>query len=208
MSEWHISKDGKTRESKSHAELVGLIETGVVTSHDLVWTEGMPNWRRACDVTELADAVAKAPATEVTVVNYKMPSDQAIQLTHSAMQSLRGTKPWLRFVAIMLFIGGGLFCLGVVITMVAAGTTSEWALLIASLMYGVIATVYLMLGVYLNRYATHLNGLLTYRREDHLELAFEAQRKFWRLLGIVIIAAIGLYLVAIAVFGVFAVLHR
>ena len=56
---------------------------------------------------------------------------------------------------------------------------------------------YFVPGFYLRRYAAHLRGLMKLRRSEHLEAAMEAQKTFWRLVGILIAVVLGLYVLLI-----------
>jgi len=58
--QWYYAKGSEQRGPVSEQELIGLIESGAVHAADLVWREGMPEWRPARDIAELATAFQKA----------------------------------------------------------------------------------------------------------------------------------------------------
>jgi len=206
MSSWHVGRNGQSLPQREYSELLAAVEAGEIGAGDLVWTDGMPEWKKVSELPELAarlpvGATPAAPPVPVGVMNYQMPQSGSLLCTTVALESLRGTKGWVRFVAILLFVFGGLCALGGVFVVLGpmSRTGPAWMPMLMGGVYAAITVAYLVMGLYLNRFAGAINQLITYRREDHLEQAMEHQRKFWRLVGIMIIAAFAMYFVGIAV---------
>ena len=75
------------------------------------------------------------------------------------------------------------------------------------LFYLAMSLLYMMPGIYLNRYASRISDLMLLRREDALEQALEAQKSFWKFIGILFLSLVALYVLIIilaVVFGGFA----
>ena len=51
--EWYYAKHGKQEGPVDQATLQSKIQSGEVAATDLVWRDGMPEWKAAGDVTEL-----------------------------------------------------------------------------------------------------------------------------------------------------------
>lgn len=111
---------------------------------------------------------------------------------------LRRTQPWVRLMAITLFISVGLMVLcGLAVGAmgVFSGEPSMAALMV---IYPLMGLLYLFPGIYLTRYASHIGGYVANPQIVQLELALDAQRAFWKFIGILTIIAIGLSLLGIA----------
>jgi len=55
---WFYAQNGQQRGPIELAELQGLLAGGQLTGHDLVWTEGMPQWQPAASVPTVMPATA------------------------------------------------------------------------------------------------------------------------------------------------------
>ncbi len=134
-----------------------------------------------------------------------------VGLTSLAHQYLDQTRPWVRFMSVMIFVVAGLMVLmGIAMLVVsmlggfAARDTGPAGALGSAIVGGLLALFYFALsalyvapGVYLARYATAIKVLRTNRDAAVLEDALKHQKSFWRFVGIM--AAIG---TALAVIGV------
>ena len=145
------------------------------------------------------------------------PSGAAGAVSPAIVETLRRTKGWVRFLAILGFIGAGfmlLAALGLGIAWTVApppGAESMLPLLIGySVFLGAMAFLYVVPCLRLLRYASGIARLEVQRDAGSLELALDHQRTFWRFVGIAAIVLIGLYglffLGAIA-FGAFSAMR-
>jgi hypothetical protein len=140
-----------------------------------------------------------------------------IALTSEAQQYLNQTRPWARFVSIMMFIGSGfaaLLGLGMIVLGAVGGFTpsgrtgsampfgSTIGLIPIGLFYLAMAVVfYLIPGVFLAQYAGAIRSLETNPSAEALETILKSQKTFWKYVGILII--VGLILTVLTVMGVF-----
>jgi len=58
---WHVAKDGKTEGPYSRATLGRMAADGSLTRETHVWTQGQDGWKRAEEVTELAQLFTVLP---------------------------------------------------------------------------------------------------------------------------------------------------
>lgn len=122
------------------------------------------------------------------------PSDSVI--TPSMRESLLGTRGSTKLVSILLFVIAGLIVLvavGVIVSMLGGdgpgGLAGPEALIIV-LIYGAGAAIQFALATYLLRFASGLEAFGN-GSSVALEGAFEAQRRFWRIVAVIA----GIYLV-------------
>ena len=132
-------------------------------------------------------------------------------LTPLAQQYLDETRPWVRFMSIVIFVMSGLMALmGLVMVLVgifgglAAGNTgglgplgSAIGMGVMALFYLALACVYIAPGVYLSRYAAAIQRLKANSTAGGLEDALKHQKSFWRFVGI--LTAVGLVVGVVAV---------
>ena len=113
--------------------------------------------------------------------------------------ALAGTKPWVRLCSILLFISAALMIvvggLAGVMGAVALGGGAETAAL--AIVYPVTGLLYLIPALYLFRYANRIGEYLSGGQEVQLELAIDAQRSFWKFVGILSVIAIVIFVLGI-----------
>jgi hypothetical protein len=138
-------------------------------------------------------------------------------LTPLARQYLDQTRPWVRFMAIVTFVGAGLTALLAAVILVAvvlsgglgregnapASQGGALGAVLAALVYLATACLYVALGLFLSRYAAAIHRLQATGAEADLEDALKSQKSFWRFVGIctvvgLVIGAIGLALAILA----------
>ena len=138
----------------------------------------------------------------------------------TAVEQLAATKPWVRFISVMAFIGAGFLLLGAAGMAVVgllggmAGSgfpakaptgqiTAAMGFGIATI-YVLLAMIYLYPGVKLWKYASAIASLIQTGRNEDLVAALDQQRSVWKYFGILLICVISIYLVAIIVGVLFA----
>ncbi len=67
--QWYYSKNGTQLGPVSEGELLAKVASGEVSAADLVWKEGMADWRPAGNVPELASLRVTPPVVNSPVVN-------------------------------------------------------------------------------------------------------------------------------------------
>jgi Family of unknown function (DUF5362) len=110
---------------------------------------------------------------------------------------LRRTQPWVRLMAILLFISVGIMVLSGLAVGALGLYSGEAGMAALMVIYPLIGLVYLFPGIYLTRYASHIGGYLGNPQPAQLELALEAQRAFWKFVGILAMIALVLSLLGI-----------
>jgi hypothetical protein len=117
---------------------------------------------------------------------------------------MRGTKPWVLLIGVMLFVFAVLMIIGTLallaegsFAIVATGMKGSSMILIITVIYGISALVYLFLGTYLVKYNAAIGRLVKSGQPGDMEDALNAQRKFWRLSGIITLMVIILVVIGI-----------
>ena len=132
-------------------------------------------------------------------------------LTPLAQQYLDQTRPWVRFMSVMIFVGAGLMVLvGISMLLVVVlggframgdggpgplGSAAGFGVM--ALVYVLLAFVYVAPGAYLARYASAIKRLKANSTAGGLEDALKHQKSFWRFVGI--LTAISLVVAVVAV---------
>jgi uncharacterized BrkB/YihY/UPF0761 family membrane protein len=133
-------------------------------------------------------------------------------ITPAMMLYLKQTKPWVRFISVMLFIGTVLvFLLGLVLIL-GAGLLSSLSrtvfggapLGLLGFIYAAMACLYFFPALYLCRYASGIRNAITKDQVGGVEEALKNQRSFWRFLGIILLIVLILQIAAILFFVFFA----
>lgn len=121
-------------------------------------------------------------------------------ITYKVLSMLRQTQPWVRFLSVLGFICSALMVLvgslGFV-TMMFAGAHRGPAERLLLLVYIPTGVLYFVPSLFLFRYASRINTLWTTRSVRQLEDALEAQKSFWKFVGILALVVIVLYLLGL-----------
>ena len=132
--------------------------------------------------------------------------------TDIALESLRATRPWMLFVAVMLSIGVGFAMLGGLGMLVASafamvqGEDDVLFFLPLALLYLGFATWWLLVTLRLYRTASSVGRLLRNRDPAELENLLEQNRQFWRGVGVLTIAFIITYIAVILIMALVGLL--
>lgn len=129
-------------------------------------------------------------------------------VTAKTIEMLRQTGPWVRFLSILGFVLAALMLVGGVFGGIIGLATGEPFGLI-TLIYIPFALIYLVPSVYLNRYAGRIKDFEASPQLDRLDSALEAQKSFWRFVGIlmvVLLVAYALILVGVLVAAILGAL--
>lgn len=128
-----------------------------------------------------------------------------------AVEMLAATKPWVRFLSVITFIGAGFMLLAALVMTVAGGAGMFAAAsndgmpkalagsmgVILAAVYVVLAVVYIYPGVKLWKYASSIGRLIQSGSAEDLVEALKQQKSFWKFVGILMLAMLALYIVAI-----------
>ena len=138
------------------------------------------------------------------------PSETA--LVQGVLKQLAGTKPWVRFISVLMFIGAGLLLIVAVVMLFVGGTIFQNANLGAygagmgigmAVAYALFAFIYVYPALKLWKYASRIGGLLLSNSLLDLDDVLNEQRAFWKFIGVMMLLMLILYAV-IAVFGIIA----
>ncbi|MEI8198074.1 MAG: DUF5362 family protein [Phycisphaerae bacterium] len=135
-----------------------------------------------------------------------------VMVSAQAIDILKRTRLWVRFMSVMCFVGAGLMMIGGVFMVIATAFIPhrDPGMIVLGLIYIPFGLLYIIPGVYLHRYASGITRLLQSNDSADLEGALDAQRAFWKFVGVMTIVAMALYAVFIVIFviiAVFAAVH-
>ncbi|BCR04702.1 hypothetical protein DESUT3_17710 [Desulfuromonas versatilis] len=130
---------------------------------------------------------------------------EGVILTEVIYQSMRQTRPWVRLIAILLFLGAVLGLLGSVAPLLAGlpGTPGAPPYLLVFLAQAIFCLFYLVPAWYLFKYAKAIGALLAGGGTAELESALLSQKSFWKFSGIM--ALVGLVLALVGVVAAVAI---
>jgi Interferon-induced transmembrane protein/GYF domain 2 len=87
--QWYFSKNGTQLGPVSIDELKSKLASGEISTTDMVWREGFPDWRKAAEISELFSSPAISspvlqtpPSSEVTHSPYQSPVASPMAYTH------------------------------------------------------------------------------------------------------------------------------
>lgn len=145
-------------------------------------------------------------------------------ITEGVLKHLKGTKGWVKLMAILMFMAGGLLVMGglAVLALGLFGSSviaamGEQGSALASIggavgatvfggIYAAMGAIYFVPGFKLWNYASAIEDLLKDRAVATLEKALDYQRSFWKFVGVCAVVMISLYVLifvgAIVVAGI------
>lgn len=109
------------------------------------------------------------------------------KITSQMISSLRSTRPWTKFLAILGFIGAGLFVVIGLLLMFVKNVfppANNAPTFIMGFLYIIFSSFYFFPSFYLFKYSSSVHRFLTTSRENEMESALSYQKSFWRFLGI------------------------
>jgi len=121
-----------------------------------------------------------------------------------AVTMLRQTKPWVRFISVMMFIGSAFMIFAGLLMMMGAAVGAPPGFgVVLGIVYIAMALLYIVPAIFLWQYADRIALLMHERSAGALASALQAQKSFWKFVGIAILVIMGLYAVGI-VFAIVA----
>ena len=143
-----------------------------------------------------------------------------VLLTANGRKFLNQTRPWVRFLSIMVFIGAAFTLLGGFMVILVGLTGNFFGAgsgafdqlpgggFALGLIYMVMAVLYVPPGIFLSRYASAIKNLESTPTSQGFERALKYQKSFWRYIGIftviglIVLAAALAFSLAVALFMV------
>ncbi|MEK7723066.1 MAG: hypothetical protein AAB336_01840 [Acidobacteriota bacterium] len=124
-----------------------------------------------------------------------------IKVTSVMIDHLRATKPWVKFLSILMFISVGLMFLGGLVMMVSfsapAGMRGAAFGPILGIIYWIFGGLYLAPAYFLFRFASSIDDLLKGGGDVAMEMALGSQKSFWRFIGITTLVVVSFYILFI-----------
>ena len=205
--EWYYSRNGEQAGPITMEQLIELSRNGGLAPSDLVWHPSAADWTPAEQFSQLGFISTSSPAAALAmaapILAYEGPgSPTGIVATARALEMLRQTKPWVLFIGILCYIAGGLMVVGGLIAgviMGASGGRNAGVGAGMSFFYVLMGILYIGPAVFLTKYAGSIGRLMATRHSQMLESALEAQKSFWKFVGIMAAVIIAIYLVVLFV---------
>jgi hypothetical protein len=120
------------------------------------------------------------------------------EISDIAINHLSGSAPWMKFIAILGFIGSGFMIIGALMVIgQGAGTMPNAALI--GVIYLVGGGAYGYVSVLLWQWANYISSFVLTRDPRRLEAAFAKQKTWWMVVGVLTIVGIVLGIVFAAV---------
>ena len=120
---------------------------------------------------------------------------------------LERTRPWVRFLSILGFVTAAfMVCVGLLSGASMAMNRNPFGVAIF-IFYPIVGALYVFPALFLYRYAGHIRDFVQSRQQADLASALDAQRAFWKFVGIMAIVSIVFTIIAIPlaiIFGVMA----
>ncbi len=128
-------------------------------------------------------------------------------ITEGVIRQLAGTKPWVRLISVVMFIGVAFMLLASVVFLVAgtailgnvgkaklaAGGANAAMITGMAIAYIIFGILYLYPSVKLWKYANRIGDLVRSGQAMDLESALNEQRAFWKFFGVIIVLFLALY---------------
>jgi hypothetical protein len=108
----------------------------------------------------------------------------------AVVRALQRTQPWARFMGIVGFVVVGLMMLIGLGTGAAGIATGNAEAVVLLVIYPLIALLYIFPSLYLVRYANRIRDFVTHGQQSELQAALDAQRSFWKFIGIVTLVSL------------------
>jgi len=137
----------------------------------------------------------------------KMNESQDLVLNKESLGYLIIIRKWAMFFAILGFIGIGFMVLLALFMGIASsigtafgGMHETWILVVFTLVYLLLAGLYVMPVLYLLRFSTKMKTAIETSDQNNLVLAFQNLKSHFKYVGIMTIVIMGLYILGIFVF--------
>jgi hypothetical protein len=214
---WHYVQNGSSQGPIPEEQLRALLAAGSLQPTDLVWHEGMANWTAIQVLPELTSAPVLQPAATPQPapsapnpyvapqadLNSPIPltMETAGPVSADALEALRRTKPWVRFMGVMGAIMIALIVMGALAMALLSSGPFHYMGLAArigvAVLYLIMAALHLPPVIFLHRYANRIGDLLGENTPLNLEEALRAQKSFWKYIGMFTFVMMCIYFLAI-----------
>jgi hypothetical protein len=128
-------------------------------------------------------------------------------LSPSIARILKETQPWARAMGIFGFISVAFMILGGLAAGIVGIATGNLQSVMLMIIYPVLGILYIVPSMFLVRYANRIRDFVGQGHVSQLEAALDAQRAFWKFVGVLTIISVALSILgamAAIVFGILA----
>lgn len=212
MSAYLITREGQELGAFEMPQIQDGLKTGFLQTTDWGWREGMADWKSLAEIAALAAAAPVKPMTSPSSVPVKIPTaakpadinpyaaptanvvrtSATGTVPHEVIVELRGTKPWVRLISIVMFIGCAFFVFALVTALFNSMAWRSGAYGVGMTVgYGVIMLLVIYPTWKLSKYASHIARLVETESFADLASALAEQRRFWKFYGILIVIYLG-----------------
>jgi hypothetical protein len=214
---YHVSRHGESLGEFSVEQITAMVGAGQLTAADAGWVEGMAEWQ------PLGVLIPGLGSVRVGgVVNpYAAPVARQVAVAGGEVDVrtvglLRGTRGWVMLMAVVGAIGSAMMVLGALAMLLMGevmassmggamgGGSGMPGVPPRTMMMGMAGLYLVMAGLYvypimkLFQFCGAVESLSRTRAQRDLERALNAQRVFWKFIGIMMLAGIVIYVIAIA----------
>jgi len=145
-------------------------------------------------------------------VDVETTKSEDVCLSEKGRKYFSQTRPWVRFLSIILFICIGCMVLGGLMILLVGMTGSllgssnpiydmmPGGTFVVGLVYIILAILYAAPAVFLSRYASAIKNLQAEPSSQVLEGAIKYQKSFWRYIGVLTVVSLVIMAAAIAFF--------
>lgn len=205
-TQWFYTCAGVQRGPVDFTNLQMLVGTGQLSADDLVWTEGMGAWTPARGVPGLIRSSngpgngeysgTMSTASSYTSDGYKNPAGAGV-LPEGLIRSAVGSRGWVLFIAVSIFILAALFTMSGIFWLVRGARLGSTDLVGTGVTFLIFALGNTICGILLTVYASRLNSVRIEPRAIVLEKCMDSLRALWVFLAISIIVILVLFSVVI-----------
>jgi hypothetical protein len=128
-------------------------------------------------------------------------------LSPAIAKILKDTQPWARTMGILGFVSVAFMILGGLAAGIVGIATGNLQSVMLMIIYPVLGIVYIVPSMYLMRYANRIRDFVAQGHASQLESALDAQRGFWKFVGVLTIVSIAVSILVVMagiVFGLLA----
>ena len=224
--QWYYAQNSQQFGPVPSEQLRAMLASGAVRPTDLVWTDTLSAWTAANQIPGLMAAPAPIPQPAPVYSPAPVPVPAPVftpapaprpapapappptpaptygaggDVSQVVVEILRKTKPWVRFLSVLGFIGLALAlvgaAVGLVMTASAGGGLGPMVIQVAALIVVILFEFPALF--FLSRYASRIKNLVSSGHPQDLEDALSAQKSFWKYVGILTLVMIILYILGL-----------
>ncbi len=228
MSAYLVNRDGKELGSFDVSQIQEGLKTGSLQATDWGWREGMASWKGLAEIVATSSAPqAKAIATPSSAPDrnpagskpgdlnpYAAPTANVVQTSatgavpYAIIEELKGTKPWVRLISVLMWIGCVVFIIVEVGLLLTALSKEGGAYALGTAVgYGLATILIVYPTLKLSKYASNISRLADSQSFDDLAAALKEQRRFWKFYGILMVIYLSVLAIIFAATFIFSSRH-